>query len=438
MGITVQYRGALRKPEQIEAFEDRIVELAVEMDGMAQIWRSSAEENKPRGRRRRKAREPRVIRGVMLYLAPGLEPISLLVAPEGWLIPLSEIPAAESGALKEPPWASVRTHFGPLEAHVMLVELLDALRKKYVPSLEVRDEGGYWETRDLEQLRRRHGQAEQAAGTPDEALRDEDLIPGAPEDPRLLAQRVGHVAERVRRILARPPEHPPVTMSEDPRDPGNPERFGTEQEWDESHKEQLRRQAGLMRAMEERRLKGDEVGHAFREALREEGIAGLPEPDGSGKDDDWLDLEDKELEENAEDTEETDEARAAEEEERRAHEEHPLMRRMTELTKRVLRLPERKDLLPGSFLDPLIQGVLEMAGATAQIVSVLTQRDAPRGLLIVQLKRALRGAAFARAAIFPARHFGMLSGKNADYFWRMVMETERQLQSELRKTREEP
>ena len=47
MGIIVQYRGTLRKPEQVEAFEDRIVELAVEMDGMAQIWRSSAEENKP-------------------------------------------------------------------------------------------------------------------------------------------------------------------------------------------------------------------------------------------------------------------------------------------------------------------------------------------------------------------------------------------------------
>ena len=437
MGTIVQYRGTLRKPEQVEAFEDRIVELAVEMDGMAQIWRSSAEENKPRGRRRRRARNPRIIRGVMLYLAPGLEPVSLLVAPEGPLIPLSEIPAAETGALKERPWVSVRTHFAPLEAHVMLVELLDALRKKYLPDLEVRDEGAYWETRDLEQLRRKRSQADLAAGALPEAPGKENPGPEAAEDPRLLTQRVVRVAERVQRILARPPEHPPVTMTEDPRDPGNPERFGTEKEWDESHKEQLRRQAGLMRAMEERRLKGDEVGHAFREALREEGIAGLPEPDGSS-DDDWLDFDGEELEENAKDTEETDETRAAEEEERRAREDHPLMRRMTELTRRVLRLPERKDLLPGSFLDPLIQGVLDMSGATAQIVSVLTERDAPRGLLIVQLKRALRGAAFARGAIFPARHFGMLSAKNADYFWRAIAETERQLQSELQKTREEP
>src|SRR5713101_765425 len=93
MGITIAYRGRLADLTRIEDFEDRLLDLALEVGGQAQIWRSFADKD-PR----------RVVRGAILNLAPGLESTSLLVAPEGWLIGLTDIKEAELGRLAEAPW----------------------------------------------------------------------------------------------------------------------------------------------------------------------------------------------------------------------------------------------------------------------------------------------------------------------------------------------
>jgi hypothetical protein len=117
MGITVAYRGRLADLSRVEDFEDRLVDFALEVDGLAQVWRSYAD-----------ADPGRVVRGAILNLAPGLESTSLLLSPEGWLIGLVEIEDAEKGRLKEPPWCFTKTQFGPIEAHVALVEMLSHKR----------------------------------------------------------------------------------------------------------------------------------------------------------------------------------------------------------------------------------------------------------------------------------------------------------------------
>src|SRR5205823_206009 len=38
----------------------------------------------------------------------------------------------------------IKTQFGPVEGHVALVEMLAALKREFLPDLEVSDEGGYW------------------------------------------------------------------------------------------------------------------------------------------------------------------------------------------------------------------------------------------------------------------------------------------------------
>jgi hypothetical protein len=75
MGITIAYRGRLADLARIEDFEDRLVDCALEMGASAQIWRSWPDDN-----------PERIVRGVILVLAPGQEPASLLLSPEGWLI----------------------------------------------------------------------------------------------------------------------------------------------------------------------------------------------------------------------------------------------------------------------------------------------------------------------------------------------------------------
>ena len=91
MGITVHYRGTLPDLERIEELEDRVLDLALEMGALAQVWRSSADHD-----------PARMVRGLLLDLSPGQGMTSLLVAPEGWLIPVFEIEAAENADLTEP------------------------------------------------------------------------------------------------------------------------------------------------------------------------------------------------------------------------------------------------------------------------------------------------------------------------------------------------
>src|SRR5207249_1774461 len=146
MGITIHYRGRLADLTRIEDFEDRVLDFALEIGGLAQIWRSHADT------------EPeRMVRGILLNLAPGQETTSLLFSPEGWLIGMTDIEDAERGLLKEAPRCFVKTQFGPLEGHVAIVEMFTALKQEFLPDLEVTDEGGYWETHDLAELARRRG-----------------------------------------------------------------------------------------------------------------------------------------------------------------------------------------------------------------------------------------------------------------------------------------
>jgi hypothetical protein len=121
MGITLAYRARLADLTRIEEFEDRLLDFSLEVGGQAQIWRSYSNDD-----------PKRVVRGAILSLAPGQESVSLLVAPEGWLIGLTDIKDAERGRLTEPPWCFTKTQFGPVEGHVMLVEIFTALRRELI------------------------------------------------------------------------------------------------------------------------------------------------------------------------------------------------------------------------------------------------------------------------------------------------------------------
>ncbi|MCX7428184.1 MAG: hypothetical protein NTW96_21465 [Planctomycetia bacterium] len=204
MGVTISYRGSLEDLDRLEDFEDRALDLALELGGQAQVWRSAGDDD-PR----------RMVRGVLLNLYPGQETVSLLISPEGWLINLTEIEESERGQLAGPPWCFVKTQFGPLEGHVALVEMLAALKREYLPNLEVHDEGEYWETRDLATLSAKMGQVQSAIDGLAEGLDRHGLSREAAEDPEILLARIERIARLVHRTLSRPAEHPPADGEDD-------------------------------------------------------------------------------------------------------------------------------------------------------------------------------------------------------------------------------
>jgi hypothetical protein len=412
MGISIHYRGRLEDMSRIEDFEDRVIDLALALGGNVRLWRS-ANNGTP----------TRMVRGLFVDLAPGQETTSLLVSPEGWLINLMEIADAEKGKLTEPSWCWVKTQFGPLEGHVALVELLSALKSEFLPNLEVSDEGGYWERRDLAELRQKMQFLERAIDTLADAFANDHLSAEAAEDPEILATRVERLAKKVHAIISRPAEHPPVEF---PQDTGEPvSQAENEACWDAMFEENRRRQERMQRVIEEEMAKGVEIDDALDAAIEEV----VPQLDWL-EDSDEVESDQEFYAEAGDAPEEADdepwleslpdEVRSDRDEDDSfaAMEKHPLQQAATDLLMKLYdiakALPERT-----TNFDALMRSAGEITGGLAQALPPPIDFDADDveiGLTIVQLKRALRGAAFVRGALFLVRADKLLSeGQFADF-----------------------
>lgn len=441
MGITIAYRGRLADLERVEDFEDRVLDFALEYGGMAQIWRSGADD-----------RPERVVRGVIVDLAPGMEAVSLLVSPEGWLIGLVDIKDAEQGQLTEMPWCCVKTQFGPLEGHVALVEMLAALRREFILDLEVSDESGYWETRDVAALAQNRALLQSAIDGLAEALQRHGLSREAAEDPEILAMRIERIAALVQRTLLRPAEHAPVSIPYD--DPVIPPDMEDPDEWfedferaaealdDAMFKHNRRQQERLTRAIEERRRRGESDEEALENAMRDIGLE-LPGEDGLEKDeleneDSWLATEDDPFDDDdflTYSTDEEDDSNMLWDEEERDDDCHPLLEQAMDFLQRLDDVSKHVEPQFQTALHTLFQGAGDMMGGLAQALSPRLPDDdrIDSGLRITQFKRALRGAAFARGALFNLRP--AIAAATFDELHRTVRQMEQDIFTELSRER---
>ncbi len=427
MGITIHYRGKIADPARVEEFEDRVVDMALEIRAAVRIWRSWPD-----------ADATRVVRGLMLDVAPGQETTSLLISPEGWMVPLHEIEAAENGTLAEPPYCWVKTQFGAVEGHVAVVELLSFLKQEFFPDLEVSDESGYWDDRDWKGLADKLGRTQAMIDAMADGLRASPLSAEAAEAPEIVAARVERIARQVQQALARPPEHPPVRFDDDGPDWDELD----ETHWDASYKEQRRKQERLHRAIEEQLLAGADHKEAFDSAMRNEGIIDLPgEPDEEDlapseeargfvtepEDESWRESLPRELDSEDDQFDVFDRER------------HPLQQQASDLHLRVFKLFEDAPERRSSHIGTLFSGVGEIGGGLAQ---ALADRDTElggleRGLALVQLKRALRGVAFASGALYPLQADGLLSPEEFEDLQRTIQQLEDGIVGELTRIREE-
>jgi len=396
MGITISYRGVLANLDRVEDFEDRVLDLALELGGQAHIWRTASDKD-----------PSRVVRGVILDLCPGQETTSLLLSPEGWLIGLVDIEDAENGKLAEMPWCFVKTQFGTLEGHVALVEMFAALRAEFFPGLEVHDEGDYWETRDVNELARKLAFPQAATEQFSEGLRQHGLTSEAAEDPEILLARITRVAQLVQKTLKRPAEHPRVHWEDGDVARDFEGRLTPEEEarWDASFKENRRMQERVQRAIEKHLSQGEDHDTALDAALREETASGLPdEPDEGQDNENWRDSLPEEY--HADSFAEEEFIENSPDDGFDAMERHPLQQRASDLWMRL------HDLFPPEAesrgnVGALINGACEISGGLAQALSVDSMEFAA-GLCVVQLKRSLRGAAFALGALYPLHADGLI------------------------------
>ena len=433
MGITIHYRGSLAEIERVEDFEDRVIDLALAVGGNVRLWRSADEQDRSR-----------MVRGLIVDLAPGQESTSLLVSPEGWFINLVEIEDAEKGELSEPPWCSIKTQFGPIEGHVALVELLAALKKEFAPNLEVNDEGGYWEHRDLHRLRKKHSFLNSAIDGLAEAIDNDRLSPEAREDPAILAMRVERLARKVHETISRPAEHPPIDFPDGPEGvPLDPQQ--NEAHWDALFMENRRNQERMQRVTEEQLLQGESTKDALEAALNEVVPDIELDEDEEAADADGSDTFDEAFEDEAaggpwEESDSEDDSWQADDEDDSFSrpERDPLQKEVTDLYVR-LNDASRGDEERSPSFSLLMRSMGEVVGGLAQVVPLAPVYELDEnavGLGLVQLKRALRGAAFVQGALFLLRADKQLSDDEFQTFIKDAEGISKQIVELLRSLRE--
>jgi hypothetical protein len=160
MGVTLHYRGTLDDPRRLPALCDELADVAQAMGWST--TRIDDDYDAPLDARLDHDSGGARIEGNVglkgIFLAPDDESESLWFCfdRDGQLRSLIGQVLILDGTLKpEESWTFTQTQFSPPERHGWIVGLLRYVQKHCVSNLEVRDDGGYWDTGDLAELRRR-------------------------------------------------------------------------------------------------------------------------------------------------------------------------------------------------------------------------------------------------------------------------------------------
>jgi hypothetical protein len=243
-------------------------------------------------------------------------------------------------------------------------------------------------------------------------LERDRLSPEAREDPQILATRIERLAAKVHQTLRRPAEHPPVDFPDETGVPIDPAE--NEARWDAMFAENRRKQERMERVMEQQTLRGEDTRDALEAAIREV----VPELDlaDDENEEDNLEVEDWIAEMNEicraaveepwqESLPDAVRSDADEVDEFERMERHPLQQQAKKLLMDFFDLAKRSDDRSPN-LDTLMRNAMEITGGLAQALPLppfYDMDDGDAGLSLVQLKRALRGAAFVRGALFLLR-----------------------------------
>jgi len=390
MGITIHFSGVIDDLQCVEEMENRVTDLVFALGGKATIWRSYADHD-----------HTRVVRGLLVDMAPGQETLSLLISPEGHLTPLFQIEDAETRPFNEPPYCSVKTQFGSIQGHVAVVLLLDALKECYVSNMKITDESGYAENRDIGDLKHKQEFLAGAIRSLADGLNQYALSPEAAEDPNIVASRIERVARLVQRKM-RGESAESHQKTEDPLDIENDFDAPLEEQvaaMDVIRRKNNLRSERMLRRITEVTASGRTVEEAFRLAMEEEGLGDAPSSDSNSRPnyDEW---------DAREDVEPWQESllspffASTDESPRRIT--HPAVIQAQEFLMQLIKLDSAHST-HNAFLSVACRGAGDMMGGLAQATASEFDSRIDRAIAISQLKRALTGHAFARGAVFGLR-----------------------------------
>jgi hypothetical protein len=153
MGITLHFKGKLKNKEEINSLKDDLIDIAEimqwEWDSLDEDWTKPTTAKLEINELQTEIIGHLPLKGIELKLHPHCESLTLYFDKEGNLsTPFSLIMMNEGKLNPEESYISVKTQFAPPDIHISIVKLLEFLKNRYIPDLEVIDEGGYWNSRD--------------------------------------------------------------------------------------------------------------------------------------------------------------------------------------------------------------------------------------------------------------------------------------------------
>ncbi|HQW26594.1 MAG TPA: hypothetical protein PLV75_11560 [Saprospiraceae bacterium] len=138
MGLTISYRGTLRKPDELELFLEDIADICMEIGWASMpIHRSNI----------------MPVQGVQITPA-GSESIWLTFLPNGRLYDPTHFiftrhPDKEVVDEEKHKRIFTKTQYAGVDTHMAIIKFFRYLRMRYFEDFELRDDSQYWETNDI-------------------------------------------------------------------------------------------------------------------------------------------------------------------------------------------------------------------------------------------------------------------------------------------------
>ena len=160
MGVSIHYRGKLSDLTKVEVLCDELVLIADKMNWsytrLDVGWSKLADATIEATGRGLRIIGPLPTKGIALTINQKCESLRFIFDVEGNLCDPIRLTLISQGILKpEQVWIAVKTQFAGSETHIWIVGLLKYIQKHYLPRLQVRDEGEFWETGNYELLERK-------------------------------------------------------------------------------------------------------------------------------------------------------------------------------------------------------------------------------------------------------------------------------------------
>ncbi len=158
MGVSIHYRGKMADISTINVLCDEMALVADKMGWtctrLDNDWSKPADATIEVTEKGAQITGHLPLKGIAFSIHPKCESLRFFFDAHGNLCDPVSLTLISEGALKpEDVWITVKTQFAGPDTHIWIVGLLKYIHEHYLPELQVRDEGEYWETGSYETLR---------------------------------------------------------------------------------------------------------------------------------------------------------------------------------------------------------------------------------------------------------------------------------------------